>query len=923
MRVPDGPSQQTERPPAVAVGWDGLLATKLHVPRPRSGFLLRPRLLERLAEGAGRELVLVCTPAGFGKTTLLGDWARRSQQPVAWLSLEPGDNDPTRFWRYVVAALDGAGAGAGFGDLLAPLLGRQVASLEAVVTALLNGLAGLPDRRALVLDDYHVIDAPPVHQSLGFLLDRLPGQLQVVVASRADPPLPLARLRVRGQLVELREHDLRFTEDETAALLRETTGLDLPSSSLAALSTRTEGWVAGLQLAALLLQGRSDPAGFVASFSGSHRYVLDYLTEEVLARQPDQLVRFLLETSILGRLSGPLCDAVTGQGGSQATLEQVERANLFLVPLDEERRWWRYHRLFADLLRARLQHADPDRVPVLHRNAAAWLEANGQADAAVDHALAAGEASWAARLVEQHSQERFQHSEGATVDRWLSALPAEVVQTRPRLSLSRAIWALIGGRVDEVEPLLAQAEHAHADGERSTGPSASGHANVPAMLAILRAELARQHGGADQTVAFARQALPHIGGDDRFLRYLVGWNLAVAMLLQGRAGEAEQALAEIAADRWAAGEPYNALRACYTRSQAQRAQGRLGAALATCRQGLERAEAAGQAALPASGVAHLGLAEILRERNELEGALDHATEGAALCRQLGYAQWQVTSLAALAWIRQACGNQPGALEAIGEAERVLPSQELVTDLIFPAAVQRVRLLLAQGQLAAVFDWVAARGLTGESKPDYAHERESLVLVRLRIAQQTPDQALPLLERLHYLALAQGRVGSRIEVRVLQALALAAAGEEAHALDALAEALTLGCPEGYVRVFVDEGAPIADLLAKLIAARRTDPMLAAGVPAGYLRQLMDAINQESPIPILRQRGAAVGLVEPLSARELEVLELLAAGRANQQIADELVLALDTVKKHVSHILDKLGASNRTEAVTHARDLGLIP
>ena len=317
MRVPDGPSQQTERPPAVAVGWDGLLATKLHVPRPRSGFLLRPRLLERLAEGAGRELVLVCTPAGFGKTTLLGDWARRSQQPVAWLSLEPGDNDPTRFWRYVVAALDGAGAGAGFGDLLAPLLGRQVASLEAVVTALLNGLAGLPDRRALVLDDYHVIDAPPVHQSLGFLLDRLPGQLQVVVASRADPPLPLARLRVRGQLVELREHDLRFTEDETAALLRETTGLDLPSSSLAALSTRTEGWVAGLQLAALLLQGRSDPAGFVASFSGSHRYVLDYLTEEVLARQPDQLVRFLLETSILGRLSGPLCDAVTGQGAAR------------------------------------------------------------------------------------------------------------------------------------------------------------------------------------------------------------------------------------------------------------------------------------------------------------------------------------------------------------------------------------------------------------------------------------------------------------------------------------------------------------------------------------------------------------------------------------------------------------------------------
>jgi LuxR family maltose regulon positive regulatory protein len=915
-----GRAGQTETAHAAAVGRDGLLATKLHVPRPRPGFVLRPRLLQRLAEVTGRELVLVCTPAGFGKTTLLGDWARRSQQPVAWLSLDPGDNDPVRFWRYVVAALDGAGPG--LGDLVAPLLGPQAASLEAVVTALINGLVGLADRRALVLDDYHVVEAPQVHHSLGFLLDRLPAQLQVVVASRVDPPLPLARLRVRGQLVELREHELRFTQDETAALLRDGAGLDLPTVSLEALSTRTEGWVAGLQLAALSLQGHSDPAGFVASFSGSHRFVLDYLTEEVLARQPDQLVRFLLETSVLDRLCGPLCDAVTGRTGSQATLERIERANLFLHPLDEERHWWRYHRLFADLLRARLQQADPDRVPALHRDAAAWLEAHGQVDEAVRHAVAGGEADRAARLVERHTQERFQRGEGATVDRWLAALPAELVQARPRLSLARAIWALIGGRVDEVEPLLTQAEHAYAAGERSTG-TASGHANVPAMLAILHAELARQHGDADRTVAFAEQALPQIAEDDGLLGYLVGWNLAVAMLLQGRVGDAEQALADVAADRWTAGEPYNALRACYTLSQAQRAQGRLGAALAACKQGLDRAVAAGPPALPAWGVAHVGLAEILREQDELEAALDHASEGVELCRQLGYAQWQVTSLAALAWIRQARGDQAGALEAVQEAERVLPRQELVTDLIFPVAVQRARLLLAQGQLAAVARWVTERGLTAGGEPSYAHEREHLVLARLLIAQQTPDQALPLLGRLHQLAAAQGRMGSRIEVRVLQALALAAGGEEAGALDALAEALTLGCPEGYVRVFVDEGAPIADLLGKLIAARRTDPMLAADVPPGYLRQLMDAINQESPTPMARQGAAAAGLIDPLSIRELEVLELLAAGRANRDIADELVVALDTVKKHVSHILDKLGASNRTEAVTHARELGLIP
>jgi LuxR family maltose regulon positive regulatory protein len=656
--------------------------------------------------------------------------------------------------------------------------------------------------------------------------------------------------------------------------------------------------------------------------------VLDYLTEEVLARQPDHVVRFLLETSVLDRLSGPLCDAVTGQTGSQATLERVERANLFLVPLDETRRWWRYHRLFADLLRARLERAQPARVAALHRNAAAWLESHGLVDEAVHHLLAAGEVDWAARLVEQHTQERFQRGEGATVDRWLAALPAELIRARPRLSLAQAIWALIGGRVDEVEPLLADAERADASrtSDRPTGSPANGHANVPAMLAILHAELARQHGDADRTIWFARRALPQIAEDDQLLRYLVGWNLAVAMLLQGQVREAEQALAEIAADRWAAGEPYNALRACYTLSQVQRAQGRLGAALATCQQGLGHAEAAGRPALAAAGVAHVGLAEILREQDDLEAALEHASEGVELCRQLGYAQWQVTSLAALAWIRQARGDRAGALETIQDAERILPSQELVTDLIFPAAVQRARLLLAQGQLAAVAHWVTERGLTAGDEPYYAHEREHLVLARLLIAEQLPDQALPLLEGLYQVAAAQGRAGSRIELRVLQALALAAGGQEAGALDALAEALALAWPEGYVRMFVDEGAPIGDLLGKLVAATRNDPALAGAVPPGYLRRLLDAVHRESvPNPVARPASAVTvpGLVEPLSARELEVLELLATGKANREIADELVVALDTVKKHVSHILDKLGAGNRTQAVARARELGLIP
>jgi LuxR family transcriptional regulator, maltose regulon positive regulatory protein len=915
---------------AAAAERNGLLATKLHVPRPRPGFLPRPRLLERLAKTTTAELVLVCTPAGFGKTSLLADWARRSQEPVAWLSLDEADNDPTRFWRYVAAALDGAGTG--LGERLAPLLGGpQPVAPEVVVTALVNTLAAHPDQVALVLDDYHLIDAPPVHQSLALLLERPPPQLRLVVASRADPPLPLARLRARGQLVELREGDLRFTLQETAALLGEATGLQLPAASLAALEARTEGWAAGLQLAGLSLRGQADPAGFVATFSGSHRYILDYLTEEVLARQPEPLVGFLLETSVLDRLSGDLCDAVTGRSDSQALLEQVERANLFLVPLDEVRGWWRYHQLFADLLRARLQQQQPERLAGLHRAAAGWLERHELVDEAIRHVLAAGDATWAARLVEQHAEAHLMRNELATVDRWLAGLPAELTRIRPQLGVTRAVRALIGGRVDEAEPLLAEVERAHAaraGRPRDTPAGApSGHANIPAMLGLLRAEVARQRGDSDRTIALAQQAQAHIGHHDRFLRYLADWTVATTRFMQGQVAQAEPALAAIAADRWAGGDPYSALRAWYTLAQAQRAQGRLGAALHTCQQALVAACQPDQSPPPVAGLAHVGVAEVLRERNQLDAALDHATQGVRLCRQLGYAQWLTTSLTTLAWTRQARGDQAGALQAIQEAEGILPSGEAVVDLFFPVAVQRARLLLAHGEVAATGRWVAQRGLAADDEPSYAREREYLVLARLLLAQQLPDRGLRLLERLHDLAAGQGRVGSRIEVRVLQALALAGHGDEAAALAALAEALTLAGPEGHVRVFADEGAPMAALLGKLLSPGRLPDALAHNVPPDYLHRLTDALEPDrvSAAPPARRGAATVapGLIEPLSERELEVLELLAAGRSNRQIADELVVALDTVKKHVSHILDKLGAANRTQAVTRARELALIP
>ena len=911
---------------------DALLATKLHIPRLRPGFLARPRLLDQLAQGTARELTLVCAPAGFGKTSVLGEWARGRRGLVAWLSLDQGDSDPARFWRYVAAALDGLRAGI-HQKVAALLQGPQQPPLEAVLTVMVNELVALPDEVVLVLDDYHLVEAPSVHESLVFLLERLPPQLRLVLASRADPPLPLARLRARGQLTELREADLRFTAEETAALLREAAGLELPDDSVAALAARTEGWVAGLQLATLSLSGRSNPAEFVATFTGSHRYVLDYLTEEVLARQPEHLVRFLLETSVLERLSGPLCEAVTGRTDSQALLEQIERANLFLVPLDEVRGWWRYHQLFADLLGARLQQANPDRVPELHRAAATWSEAHGLGDDAIRHALAIPDPGWAARLIERHLEEQIlRRSEGATLARWLAALPADVVRARPRLCLGQAISALLRGRADQAEPLIEAAERAFTvtAGEPepyqpSVGRAASILANVPAVTAVGRADLARLRGDPEGEAALARHALAQLTEQDGLLGSFVRYHLAMADWLGGLLPQAERALVEVVAERYAAGERYLAVRACHDLGHVQQAQGRLGAALRTYQQGLEIAAEPGHVPPPAAGMAHVGLAEVLYERGELDAALRHATEGVALCRQLAYSPPLATGLVTLAWIRLAKGDRAGALDAIDQAEGVMPGPGMV-DLLNPVPALRARLLMTQGDLLTAGRWIRQEGFNPLDRPDYPRERAYLLLARMLIAEQTPDPALRLLCRMHELAVSQERTGSLIEVQALQALALAAAGDEPGALVALTESLTLAAPEGYLRVFVDEGAPMATLLGRLATSpAKVQAAAATRLPRAHLGRLLQAFEQDG-LPILprpRPGGAVVaGLVAPLSARELEVLALLATGKPNQTIAEELVISLDTVKRHVSHVLDKLGAANRTQAVTRARELGLL-
>ena len=921
----------TEPPAAASSGTatarrDVLLATKLHVPGPRPGLVPRPRLAQRLDEGLAQGLVLVCAPAGYGKTVLLADWARQGGSPAGWLSLDAADNDPARFWRHAVAALDRAHPG--IEERVGPLLGPPVPpSFEPLVTALINELAAQPgdDKVRLVLDDYHLIDSRPVHASVGFLLEHRPPGLGVVLGSRIDPALALARLRARGQLAELRASELRFTQDEAAALLQQIAAVPaaaLPDADVAALAARTEGWAAGLQLAGLSLRGQADVAGFVAAFTGSHRYVLDFLAEEVLERQPGPVRTFLLETSVLERLSGPLCDAVTGRTGSQALLEQVERDGLFLIPLDEVRGWWRYHHLFADLLRARLQQGQPGRVLELHRNAAAWCEEHGLADDAIRHAVAAGEMVWAARLIERHFDTVYMsRGEGATIERWLSALPDDLVRSRPRLLLARGLLAANHGRAEIVERSVEAAGRAPAGGtdelfEPTAGRAASLLVNVAALNALCRSYAAYLRGDAEQMAGSAARALGVLGEGESMLDLVIRWNLALAEWLRGRLAEAEHAFVAGITGSRAAGQPTLAAYGGYQLGQVQRAQGRLDAAARTCQQVLEFTAVPGQVPLAAAGPAYVGLAEVAYQRDELDLALRHVSEGVALCRRFAYTPPLAAGLVTLAWIRQAAGDPAGGQEAMTGAGQAEPGP---AGLLNPVPAQRARLLLARGDLAAAARWTQESGLAPGDDPAYPREPGHLVLARVLLAQRRPGPALALLDRLHAVAAAQGRAGSVIEAGALRALALAAHGEDTAAVAALAETLTLACPQGYVRVFADEGAPMAALFGRLIAAQRSG-QAAAGIPLGYLARILRAFSPEDSGP-----GAAVvpGIVEPLTSRELEVLALLAIGRSNQAIAGQLVVTLDTVKKHVSHIMDKLGAANRTEAVTRARELGLIP
>ncbi len=933
--APAGPAPAQVVTPPKEAGHPGdrlvpspLLETKLYVPRSRRGLVPRPRLIERLDRGTASKLTLVSAPAGFGKTTMLTEWlAAGSARPaaarrVAWLSLDRADNDPASFWTYVIAALRTVASGVGE-SALAFLQAPQPPPIETVLTALLNDLGAIAADIVLVLDDYHVIDAGDVQDAMAFLLDHLPPWLHVVIASRADPALPLARWRARGELAETRAAELRFTPDEAAVYLNEMMGLRLTARDVAALEGRTEGWIAALQLAALSMQGRDDVDGFIAGFAGDDRYVVDYLAQEVLARQPDRVQAFLLQTSILGRLSGPLCDAVTGQGGGKAMLEALDRGNLFLVRLDDRRRWYRYHHLFADVLHARLLDEQPDQVPDLHRRASAWFQRSGEQSVAIGHALAAEDFQRAADLVELAVSVMSQTRQEATVRGWLEMIPEEVIQVRPVLSVAIAWVMLSDGEFEGVEARLRDAERwlDATTGTRAGSPAAPAemvvvneaeYRRLPGTIELYRASLALARGEPLGAIRHARRTLDLAPEHEHRTRASASGLMAIAFWGSGDLQAAHSAWAECAAGLRRAGHIADIFGCAIGMANIQLAQGRLGAAMRTYEQALQRASEQSGPVLRGTADMYVGMSEVHRERNDLAAAAQLLLRSQELGDALGLPQNRYRWRVAMSRIRQAQGDLDGALELLNEAERLYMGDMFPN--VVPVPALKARVLIAQDRLGEALGWAREQGLSVDDDLSYLREFEHITLARMLLARfrgeragHCAHEATRLLERLLLAADEGGRTGHVIEILVLAALAHQAIGENPAALACLERALTLAEPQGYVRVFTDEGPPMTSLLRA--AAKQ-------GTTRNYARRLLAALSETG-----QNRPIGGDLIDPLSERELDVLRLLGTELDGPAIARELMVSLNTVRTHTKNIYAKLAVTSRRAAVRRAAELGL--
>jgi LuxR family maltose regulon positive regulatory protein len=880
-------------------------------------------LQERVWRGLPGALTLIVAPVGYGKTTLASMCVTGSGMPCAWLSLDPQDNREPRFLRYLTAAL----------RTVVPEVGAEVAGLletseppraETLLTWVVNDLVACERDLCLVLDDYHVITDDAVHGAVAFLIEHGPANLHLLVCSRSDPPLPVPRLRAGGHVVDIRAGDLCFTRAEAARFLHDTMGLHLDDSVAGTLVRRTEGWIAGIQLAALSLRRHRDPVSFVEGFTGTDRYILEYLFEEVLAAQPEQVQDFLLRTSVLDRLSASLCDAVTDRDDSSVVLDHLERHHLFLVPLDDDRVWYRYHQLFADLLRSRLPASRHEEVARLRSRAAQWCVRNGHITEAVDYALDAGDIRQAADLIAQYWGQVSSAGEIETVQSWLDALPEQTLRLSAALLVARCWLAWFHGEADVLEARLIEAHAAVRDGRPGSGIGQEGIAVLSAQVAALESLVARRRGEHPAAVERAEEALRLIpgsltAGEDARLRSLVHSALPTAYDAAGDLDRAAQAYAETL--RWSrlARNVAGVAGISYRLGGVLIPMGRLRQAQQVCQDGLAYLGEHRLDRSPAAGILHLAMAEVLVERDELEGAQRHVTEGLDLGRGSGRLDAVRNAGRALSRLRAARDDLDGALAAVTEAELALgewPSDLARAELL----ATRSRILLRAGNVSDAARCAQQAVELARFDHGQTGQLAALAALRVQITPCDPADAVDHLTRALDAAQRRHRWGVALELHVLRALALADDGDLRRAEHDLEHALTLAAVEGYCRVFLDEGPRLQLLLARWVRRAGTGPgrELAGRLLAqpGAGRVGAQTCPDSDPDP----NGE---LIDPLSERELEVLRIMALGKTNQQIADRLVVARGTVKAHSASIFRKLAVTNRTQAVVRARQLGILP
>jgi len=904
-----------------------VLATKLFIPPPSPKLITRSRLINQLNDGisTGCKLTLISAPAGFGKSTLVSEWIVNCGRPVVWLSLDENDNDAARFLIYVISTLQTISPNLG-ASILDTLQSPQIPPIDSILTALLNEISVIPDDLILVLDDYHLTDAKSVDDALTFLIEHLPPRMHLIITTREDPSLPIPRLRARNQLTEIRAADLRFTPSEAREFLNQVMNLDLSVEAVAALETRTEGWIAGLQLAALSMKGQEDVHGFIQAFAGDHRYIVDYLVEEVLRRQPETVRNFLLQTSILDRLNGSLCEAVTAQSGSKSKLEQLQRGNLFLIPLDDKRDWYRYHHLFADVLRIHLMTEQPDLIPALHKRASEWYEQNGLTADAIRHALSADDFERAANLIERSLPIMRQSRQESTLLSWLKALPDKLLQSHPVLNVNYAGTLLQNGQFDGVESRLRDIERWLATPEdiriRPVYVSEEEFQRLPSAVAMYHAAIALAKGDVANAMEHAHKVLELAREDDDFPRGAASSLVGLASWTSGDLETGYRMFAEGMAHLQNVGFIPDVIGGSVTMADIRITQGRLREAMSIYERGLQLATKQGAPILRGAADIHVGMSGLCYERNELNTAEQHLLKS----KELGELNWLPKNpyrwRIAMARIQEAQGELDEALDLLDEAEPLYVSD--FSPNVHPTSALRARVWIKQGELDKALDWARERKLSIEEEPSYLREFEQITFARILLSQYQSDHsisllhdAMRLLQRLLKAAEEGSRIGSVIEILILQALAHQMQEDIPAALPSLERALKLAEPEGYMRIFLAEGSSMAELI------REIDPR---GILPNYTHKLLSALevedqgtDEETPSSA---EPASTSMIEPLSQRELDILRLFKTELSGPEIAQELVIALSTVRTHTKSIYNKLNVNSRRGAVNRAIELGLI-